>query len=768
MTATRREPALEPFVVLEAPPGMDRVAPPRSHRVVAVLAVSLVLLTFGLFAARMAAPSDGTVVQLSNSTWRGDSMLINFVLDPASGLQPRDVVTAVDGVPLLEVPSGTTWSRGDELTYTVLRDGEPLDVPVVLGDFPIREFLAVSWPTLAMLVVAFGIGAFVFRKRPGDPAAQALMLVTALMLCGTVGWLLGDQAYRLAAQGASAADVAGELALALVWGGMGHFALVAPGATLRVNRLRLVLVYTAPLLLHAAHLVVNLPGTRSPAEARVLAAQVSLWPGALLPLAAAALLVLSYRSMADVEARLRMRWILLTFIVGGLAFVLLWIIPNALGISLLPENLIALVFLLPTMALGAAILRYRLFDVEVILRRSLLYGAVTVSVLAVYLTGAWLLTQLPGATTRVVAIVTSGLVAFVAPALQSALQRRVGRLVFGARDDPFEVVSRLSRIDAAADPQLVLKDVAETLARTLRLSYVSIELRSESSRFAVRATYGHRGGGQALSLPLGGEGGVLGQLVLAVNPGHEPFGPADRRLLEALARQVSAAAATVLLTSQLQQSREQLVLAREDERRRLHHRLHDGLGPNLVAGVMQLEVAKGMLDRDPAGAGRLLDAQISASRELIGDVRGLVFDLRPPALDQLGLAGALRARAAYLAQPSGAGEGSMAVEVVERGDLRDLPAAVEVAAFWIGVEAVSNAVRHARAGRCEVLLARDGQLRLEVRDDGRGLPDRVRPSGGLISMRERAEELGGTCTVRRGVPRGTVVEAHLPIREGHR
>jgi two-component system NarL family sensor kinase len=764
VSTTRRSPALEQFMVLEGPSGPAHGPVPRSHRVVALITLVLVALTaWGLF-ERITAPSDGTVVQLSNARWRGDRITINLSLEPTSDLRPRDVVTALDGVPLLDVPAGRVFGTGDEVTYTVLRDGRATDVTVRLHTFPLVSFLGLTWPTLLMPVTALGIAVFVFRRRPGDRAAQALMVLTGLMLSGTVGWLLGDEVHRLASSGPTVTDVAGEVALAMVWGAMAHFALVAPGSTLRVHRWWLVLAYGVPLLLHGAHMAVNLPVARSTAEARGIAGQVSLWPSAVLPVACAVLLVVSYRSTVDLQARVRMRWILVTFVLGGLAFVTLWIYPNTVGRPAAPETTIALVFLLPTLALGAAILRYRLFDIEVILRRSLLYGAVTGTVLLVYLTGAWLLSRVPGISRELVAVVTSGLVAFAAPALRTTLHRRVGRLVFGARDDPFVVVSRLGRIDAAAEPRQVLDDIAATLARTLRLSYVSIELRSERSRFTVRATHGTRVG-PALRLPLGGaEAGSQGELVLAVNPGHEPFGPADRRLLDALARQVSAAAATVLLTNELQQSRERIVLAREDERRRLHHRLHDGLGPTLVAGVMQLEVAKAMVTRDPDAAARLLEVHITASRELVRDVRGLVFDLRPPALDQLGLAGALRARAAYLAPPEADGRPATHIEVIEPVPTGDLPAAVEVAAFWIGVEAISNAVRHGRARRCDVRLVRDRDLLLEVWDDGVGLPDPVHPGGGMISMRERAEELGGFCRVASAVGGGTVVAANLPLR----
>jgi signal transduction histidine kinase len=259
---------------------------------------------------------------------------------------------------------------------------------------------------------------------------------------------------------------------------------------------------------------------------------------------------------------------------------------------------------------------------------------------------------------------------------------------------------------------------------------------------------------------------VVGRLLLDVAPGREPFGPADQRLLDTLTRQVSGAASTVLLTAELQQSRERLITTREEERRRLHHRLHDGLGPSLAASTMQMEVAKQLLRRDPDQAEALLDELIGRTKELIGDVRRLVYNLRPPALDQLGLVGAIRERAGFLAQPDGSKQAALHVTVEGKGNLGGLPAAAEVAAFWITVEAVGNAVRHAQASICRIQLTRDGELTLEVRDDGRGLPDPVSPGGGLISMRERAEELGGSFEVKPNRDGGTVVHAHLPIPQG--
>ncbi|HXV56688.1 MAG TPA: ATP-binding protein, partial [Gaiellaceae bacterium] len=148
-------------------------------------------------------------------------------------------------------------------------------------------------------------------------------------------------------------------------------------------------------------------------------------------------------------------------------------------------------------------------------------------------------------------------------------------------------------------------------------------------------------------------------------------------------------------------------------------------------------------------------AEIQAA---VGDVRRLVYDLRPPALDELGLAGALRQEGERLATSFR----SLRLDV-HADDLADLPAAIEVAAYRISVEAMTNAARHAGAQTCTVRITDNGALELEITDDGRGLPDDYRAGVGIASMRERAEELGGTCEIERVDDRGTRVRASLPL-----
>jgi signal transduction histidine kinase len=217
---------------------------------------------------------------------------------------------------------------------------------------------------------------------------------------------------------------------------------------------------------------------------------------------------------------------------------------------------------------------------------------------------------------------------------------------------------------------------------------------------------------------------------------------------------VAVAAHAVRLNADLQRSRERLVAAREEERRRLRRDLHDGLGPTLAGIALQLESARALATADAAASDRLLARLVEETRIAIADVRHLVYDLRPPALDEVGLVGALQQQAARFP--------ALDVTIDADIDAADLPAAVEVAAYRIATEALTNAARHSSARACRVRIALNGALELEIADDGAGIGPDSRPGVGLASIRERAAELGGTCTFGSG-DRGTVVRAKLPL-----
>jgi signal transduction histidine kinase/sensor domain CHASE-containing protein len=212
--------------------------------------------------------------------------------------------------------------------------------------------------------------------------------------------------------------------------------------------------------------------------------------------------------------------------------------------------------------------------------------------------------------------------------------------------------------------------------------------------------------------------------------------------------------------TELQRSRESLVSAREEERRRLRRDLHDGVGPQLAALMLELETASDLVS-DNLEASALMAKLSERAGEIVSDVRHSVHALRPPALDELGLVGALREGAMQYG-PSG-----LRVLVEDPEELSHLPAAVEVACYRVAQEALANVVRHARASNCSIRIRVDeeaGALSVEVEDDGRGIREDDRAGVGMISMRERTEELGGRCTVKPLAGGGTLVRALLPFR----
>jgi signal transduction histidine kinase len=249
----------------------------------------------------------------------------------------------------------------------------------------------------------------------------------------------------------------------------------------------------------------------------------------------------------------------------------------------------------------------------------------------------------------------------------------------------------------------------------------------------------------------------VADLVIGVPAGRE-LTTADRRLLDDLARQAAVAVHAARVTAALRQAREWLVTAREEERRRLRRDLHDGLGPALAAVAAQAEAARDLAATRPDLSQTILNDLITQAQAATTDVRRLVYDLRPPALDDLGLAGALRAQAGRLSQP-----GRLTV-VLAADALPELPAAVEVAAYRIVQEAAANVVRHAQATSCRITLRPEaGCLYVAVADDGRGLPELLQAGVGLQSMRERAEELGGQLGLTSTAGLGTIVSAWLPL-----
>jgi signal transduction histidine kinase len=341
---------------------------------------------------------------------------------------------------------------------------------------------------------------------------------------------------------------------------------------------------------------------------------------------------------------------------------------------------------------------------------------------------------------------------------------RVRRLVYGLRDEPYAALRDLGRELATSAPDDdVPARLVSTVRRSLRAPYVAVAVGDETG-FPVAAESGlpaqHR-----LTLPLLHRGEQVGMLLVGYDDRHR-LSAADRSLLVDLSRQAGGAIRAVQLTrslqqgaAQLQQAREQLVLTREEERRRLRRDLHDGLAPTLAAAGLTAATAADLAERDPGRAAMLIGSVQDTLQTAVGDIRAMVDELRPPALDELGLVHALRERATELGQ-------RVSVDVLAPDELPALPAAVEVAAYRICQEALMNVLKHSGARTARITLGTSDGLTLVVEDDGVGLDgmdDRLPGGVGLASMRERAAELGGQCTVDGTPGGGTRVSVRFPL-----
>ena len=491
--------------------------------------------------------------------------------------------------------------------------------------------------------------------------------------------------------------------------------------------------------------------------------------------------VYRYRRVSTLAQRRQTKWVVLGIgaaVAGLLAGIVVLDIldplpasPSGMAVALAADAFVYGALLLVPLSIAIAMLRSHLFDVDVLIERTLVYGALTASVILLYvvIVGA-LSVAFQVRANVVISLAATGVIAVAFQPLRERLQLGVNRLVYGQRDEPYAVISRLGRrLEATLAPEEVLPALVETVAQALKLPYVALLLRrgdgeGEDNEEAPAATWGAPSG-SLLRLPMVYAAEVVGELVLAPRDPSTPFSPADLRLLPDLARQAGVAVHATRLTAELRQtnqelrlSRTRLITAREEERRRLRRDLHDGLGSALTSMTFQLAAAQNQLGRDPAAVAALLGELKSQTQAAIADIRRLVYDLRPPALDELGLVSALREYVAHY-QLDG-----LRVTLEASEALAPLPAAVELAAYRIALEALANVTRHAEARTCSIRLAADGgALVVEVEDDGRGLGPEHRAGVGITAMRERALELGGSCAVGPRSPGGVRVRAALPL-----
>ncbi|MFF4778469.1 sensor histidine kinase [Microtetraspora fusca] len=402
------------------------------------------------------------------------------------------------------------------------------------------------------------------------------------------------------------------------------------------------------------------------------------------------------------------------------------------------------------LAIFFSALRYRLYGIDTVISRTFVAAGLLAVVGGVYFAASGLAGLLASGyhqVAGVAAAVLSG--AFFQP-LRRALQRAIDRMLYGPVGDPAVLADRLTQEVRLAGPADALASVVAVVRDGLAVGGAAVEVTGGRPGHVASGDVG----GSPREIALVWHGEPVGRLLIG-EPEQRRFAAAhDERVIATLLPHVADVAHAVRMASDLQRSRERILAAREEERRRLRRDLHDGLGQTLSAMAMTVNVARLSLGRSPSTTDELLRDLGAGMDAVTGDIRRLVYGLRPPALDDLGLAGAVRALAE---------EAPPAAEVVVEGETSGLPAAVEVAAYRVVQEALTNVRRHARAERVRVTLSRDTELRVTVTDDGIGLPEDRRAGVGTSSMRERAAELGGSCVIASAPGGGTTVEARFPL-----
>lgn len=479
------------------------------------------------------------------------------------------------------------------------------------------------------------------------------------------------------------------------------------------------------------------------------AAETAGWGVRWVPWLALASLVPRYLR-ADVDTKIQIRW----FVVASISIAL----AVADEVVVLPGWLLTLNAppWVPA-AIAVAVLRHRLYGIDVIVRRSVVYGGLLAGVVAVYVAVVGASSAVLGVDGLGPSLVATAIVAVVVQPVRQRLEHLSERMVYGGRRDTRVALSSLdTHLRDAVGNDDALVGICRAVLDASRAPWVCLELSDGATASAGNVD----GGGEALDLEHRGES--VGVLVVGLDPGEHALGRTTRQVVDELTPVLAATASAIALSGEVRRSREQLVNAREEERRRLRRDLHDGLGPSLAGITMEIQAARNLLDVDRVAAAEMLSAAEGWAKDAIGEVRRVVYGLRPPVLDQLGLLRALEEHATALG--AGQASGGLAIAVESRGDTSALPAAAEVAAYLIALEALTNVARHAGAQRCTVRVEVSADLVIEIDDDGRGV-DRAATSGvGLTSMRERAEELGGQLLV--DVPDagvGTRVRARIPL-----
>jgi signal transduction histidine kinase len=433
---------------------------------------------------------------------------------------------------------------------------------------------------------------------------------------------------------------------------------------------------------------------------------------------------------------------------------------------------LGLAFVAVMAAIGLAILKYRLYDIDVVINRTVVYAALAGFITAVYVAivvGMGSAIGAGGEPNVALSIVATAVVAIAFQPVRERVQRLANRVVYGKRATPYEVMSDFAhRMSGALSIEDVLPRMAQTAAQGLAASSarVAVFLPGGDDRSVTwPAEAGNERFGRAV--PVTHRGEVVGELAVAKPPG-EPLRPGEERLLANLAAQAGLALHNVRLTeelrarfdqisrqtAELQASRQRIVTARDEERRRLDKEIREGAAAQLRAVEEGLERADGLMAKSPERTAHLLESLGSQATRILEELRELARGIFPPLLADQGLAAALEAQFRKARVPVS----------LDADSLGRLPPEVEAGVYFCVVEALANAARHAAASRVLVRLRQaDAEIVFEVTDDGRGFDPESAPRSGLQTMADRIEALGGTFDVRSSTSTGTTITGRVPV-----
>jgi signal transduction histidine kinase len=420
------------------------------------------------------------------------------------------------------------------------------------------------------------------------------------------------------------------------------------------------------------------------------------------------------------------------------------------------QLLSGITFALLPVAVGVAILNYRLYDIDLVINKTLVYGILAAFITLVFVALVVGVGTIAGGRNTFLAAVAAAIVAVVFQPVRRWAQHVANRLVYGQRATPYEVLSGFS--DRLADTYSmddVLPRTAHVLAEGIGAARVVIALRDGSDRVPIASwPEDATAAGEAHSYEVRHQGERLGEIEISMRP-DEPLDPGREKLVRDVAAQAGLVLRNAGLIADLRASRQRLVAAQDEERRRLERNIHDGAQQQLVALAVKERLASSLVGRDDERVRALLADLQSETNDALENLRDLARGIYPPLLADRGLPTALEGQARRSPVP---------VRIEDQGIGR-YPQEIEAAVYFSCLEALQNVAKYAEASVASVVLAqRNGSLVFEVADDGVGFdPQTAERGSGLQGIADRLAALGGELTVRSAPGDGTTVAGRLPV-----